>query len=49
MITEKELRKEIKATKAFLKSLIKTRKDEDFPDVQAYLDGLTYALKGYLD
>jgi hypothetical protein len=49
VITEKELKKEIKATKAFLKSLIKTHKDGDFPEVQGYIDGLAYALKGKLD
>jgi hypothetical protein len=48
MITEKELKKEIKATKKFLKSLTIARL-EDCDEVQGYLDGLTYALKGKLD
>jgi len=49
MISDKELKKELKATKAFLKYLIKTHTGEDFPEVQGYLDGLTYALKGKLE
>lgn len=49
MISDKDLKKELKATKAFLKYLIRTHKEEDFPEVQAYLDGLTFALKGKLD
>ena len=48
MINEKELKKEIKATKAFLKSL-KIERLKDWEEVQWYLDGLIYALKGKLD
>lgn len=49
MITEKELKKEIKATKAFIKSLEKDHKREDWFELYGYLDGLTYVLKGKLD
>lgn len=49
MISEKELKKEIKATKAWLKFLNKQHATEDFPEAQGYLDGLTFALKGKLD
>lgn len=48
MINEKELKKEIRATKKFLKSL-KIERLKDYDEVYAYLDGLTYALKGKLD
>jgi hypothetical protein len=49
MISDKELKKELKATKAFLKYLNKTHKGEDFPEVQGYIDGLTYAMTGKLE
>jgi len=49
MISDKELKKEIKAIKAFLKYLIRTHKKHDFPEVQGYLDGLIFCLKGKLD
>ena len=49
MISKKELQKEIKATKAWLKFLNKAHATEDFPEAQGYLDGLTYVLKGKLD
>lgn len=49
MINNKELNKELKVSKAFLKYLIKAHKEEDFPELQGYIDGLTYALTGKLD
>jgi F0F1-type ATP synthase delta subunit len=49
MISEKELKEEIKVTKAFIKYLIKNSKEEDFPEIQGYLDALEYCLNGKLD
>jgi len=50
MISEKELKKEIKATRAFIKSLQKTHAGKDlFPEIYGYLDGLVYALTGKLN
>lgn len=49
MITEKQLKQEIKATKAFIKYLVKNSKEEDFPEIYSYLDGLLYCLNGKLD
>lgn len=54
MISEKQLKEEIKTTKAFIKYLVKKSKkhlsDERFiEEAHLYLDGLMYALNGKLD
>jgi hypothetical protein len=49
MISEKQLKEEIKTTKKFIKYLVKNSKGEDFPEIQGYLDGLTYVLNGKLN
>jgi hypothetical protein len=49
MISDKDLKQELKTTKALLKYLNKAHKDGDFPELQGYLDGLTFALNGKLD
>lgn len=49
MISENELKKEIKATKAFIKSLKKNHKDHSWDEIYGYLDGLEYCLNGKLD
>lgn len=49
MISQKQLKQEIKTTKAFIKYLVKNGKEEDFPEIYSYLDGLMYCLNGKLD
>jgi hypothetical protein len=49
MISEKELKKEIKATKRFIKYLEKQDKELSWDEIYGYLDGLEFALKGKLD
>jgi hypothetical protein len=49
MITEEQLEKEIEATKACLKYLHQQHAEEDFPELQGYLDGLIFAWRGKLD
>jgi len=49
MITEKQLEEEIEATKAFIKFLHQEHADEDFPEIQGYLDALIFVWRGKLD
>lgn len=49
MITEEQLLEEIKATIAFKKTLQKDHMDEDFPELQGYLDALLFVWRGKLD
>jgi hypothetical protein len=50
MISEKELKGEIKATKKFIKYLVKNNKNDQFiTEINLYLDGLMYCLNGKLD
>ena len=49
MISEKQLKEEIKITKAFIKYLVKNGKEEDFSEIYSYLDGLLFCLNGKLD
>jgi hypothetical protein len=49
MISEKELKKEIKVTKAFIKKIEKNTKWLNIEEAYSYLDGLMYCLKGKLD
>ena len=49
MISEKELKKEIKATKNFIKYLEKQYKGEAWDECYGYLDGLEFVLNGKLD
>ena len=50
MISEKQLKEEIKYTKKFIKYLVKNSKDEQFiTETYLYLDGLLYCLNGRLD
>lgn len=49
MITEEKLLEEIKVTIAFKKAMHEAHADEDFPELQGYLDGLIFAWKGKLD
>jgi hypothetical protein len=54
MISEKQLKAEIKTTKAFIKYLVKKESkhpsDERFiEEAHLYLDGLLYCLNGRLD
>ena len=53
MITEKQLKEEIKNTKKFIKYLVKNSKgdkdDQFITEVNLYLDGLMYCLNGRLD
>jgi hypothetical protein len=54
MISEKQLKEEIKNTKAFIKYLVKKSKKHDsderfITEAHMYLDGLLYCLNGKLD
>lgn len=49
MITEEQLEAEIKATQAFIKYLHKEHAEEDFPELQGYLDALIFVWRGKLD
>lgn len=49
MISEQELKKEIKATKKFIKYLKKHHKEHSWDEIYGYLDGLEFVLNGKLD
>lgn len=48
MISEKELKKELKAINKFIKWLEKNESSKLFQDAYGYRDGLIFALKGRL-
>jgi len=49
MITEEQLEAEIEATKTFIRYLHQQHAEEDFPEMQGYLDALIFVWRGKLD
>jgi hypothetical protein len=49
MISEKQLKEEIKITKAFIKKIEKNVKWLHTEEIYSYLDGLNYCLNGKLE